>query len=294
MTDNILINSTEKIVFTLKDTTGTVVAGLGTAFVLQVSKNGGAFGASAGTKAEIGSGWYSYVFTATESNTLGPLAVKITHASIEQKNLTYEVVGSDWSSVPASVTVSDLKAYLGVTGAADDDLLTSLIARAEKAIEVYCGRLFTCAADTTHYFTVGEDTEGDCIWFDADLCAVTTVTSDADGTPVTLVKDTDFVTQPRNTTPWYGFKILSSTSKFWDYTSDPETGITITGRWAYSTTPPQDIIHATTRLAAFYYRQKDAQVFDTTAVPDAGVIMVPQGIPKDVQLMLQPYRRLIG
>lgn len=291
---NILINEAKKITFVLVDSSNAEVAGLGTAFVVQVSKNGGAFGASAGTKAEISNGWYSYTFAAAETNTLGPLAVKITHASIAQQNLLYEVVGSDWSSVPASVTVSDLKAYLGITGAGDDDLLTSLIARAEKAISTYCDRVFTCAADTTRYFTVGENTEGDCLWFDEDLAQITTVTNDADGSsPQTLTVNTDYVTQPRNTTPYYGLKLLGSSSKFWDYTSNAEMGISITGRWAYSVTPPQDIIHATTRLAAFYYRQKDAQVFDTTAIPDAGVITIPQGVPKDVQIILAPYRKVV-
>ena len=39
------------------------------------------------------------------------------------------------------------------------------------------------------------------------------------------------------------------------------------------------------------YRQKDASVFDTTAIPDQGVIVSPQGIPRDVRLMLDPYVR---
>ena len=292
---NILLNSASKITFVLVDSSNAEVAGLGTAFVLQASKNGGAFGASTGTKAEIGSGWYSYVFTATETNTAGPLAVKITHASIVQQNLLYEVVGSDWSAVPTYATVAELKTYLGITGATDDTLLTSLLARAQKAIETYCGRIFEASADATHNFVVGEDTDGDCLWFDDDLSQITSVITDADGaSPVTLVRNTDYITQPRNTTPWYGLKMLGSSNNFWDYTGNAEMGVTVTGRWSYSVTPPQDIIHANIRLAGFYYRQKDAQVFDTTAIPDAGVITIPQGIPKDVQLILQPYRRLIG
>lgn len=290
MTD-ILISSTSIITFVMVDTSGVEVTGLGTGFTVQISKNGGAFGASAGTKAEIGSGWYSYTFTAGETDTAGPLAVKVTGAGAAQQNLVYNVVGSTWSSVATYVSVADLKAYLGVTGTADDALLTSLIARAEKAIEVYCGRSFTCAADTTRNFTVGVDTDGDTLWFDEDLCAVTTVTTDADGTPITLVRNTDFVTVPRNTTPWYGLKIISGSDYSWDYTTNAEMGITVLGRWAYSTTPPQDIIHATTRLSGYYYRQKDAQTYDTTAIPDAGVLMIPQGMPKDVKMILDSYKK---
>lgn len=188
-------------------------------------------------------------------------------------------------------TVADLKTYLGITGAADDTLLTNLLSRAQKAIEVYTGRVFKCAADTTRKFIVGQDTEGDTLYFDEDLCQVTSVSNDADGTPRALTKDTDYVTLPRNRTPWYGFKILTSTSEFWDYTDDPETGVTVTGRWAYSITPPDDIVHACIRLAGYFYRQKDAGVFDVTAIPDAGVIQIPQGIPRDVKVILDGYRK---
>jgi len=30
-------------------------------------------------------------------------------------------------------------------------------------------------------------------------------------------------------------------------------------------------------------------VFDTTAIPSAGIIQVPQGIPADVRMLLDPY-----
>jgi hypothetical protein len=288
---NILINEIKKVTFVMVDTAGTEVAGLGTGITVQISKNGGAFGASAGTKAEIGSGWYSYTFTTAETDTLGPLAVKITGAGAVQQNILYEVVGSDWSSVPTYATSAELKTYLGITGSGDDDLLTNLLARSQKAIEVYCGRVFDCDADTTHYFAVGEDTDGNNLWFDGDLCQITTVTTDADGTPISLTANVDYVTQPRNSTPYYGLKLLESSANYWDYTSDPEMGISITGRWAYSITPPQDIIHANIRLAAYYYRQKDAQVFDVTAIPDAGILTVPQGMPKDVKQILDSYRK---
>lgn len=192
-------------------------------------------------------------------------------------------------------TVSDLKTYLGITVVTDDVLLTNLIARAQKAIEVYTGRVFKCTADTARNFTVGIDTAGLNLWFgDADLCqfaSTTPVVTDADGGAHNLTRNTDFVTQPRNTTPWYGLKLLDSCTYGWEYTNDPELGVTITGRWAYSITPPDDIIHACLRLAAYYYRQKDASVFDTTALPDAGVMMIPQGIPKDVKLILDAYVR---
>lgn len=291
MTD-ILIDTAAKITFVLVDTSGTEVTGLGTGFTLQVSKNGGAFAGSAGTKAEIGSGWYSYVFDVTETDTAGPLAVKITHASIAQQNLLYDVVGSSWSSVATYVSVADVKAYLGISGSGDDALLTSLVAKAEQFIETYTMRVFTVAADEARYLVPGVDSEGVDLYLPWDLCAITSVQVDADGaSPVTLTANTDYITQPRHTTPYYLLRMMTNSAYSWSYASDPEKGVLITGRWGYSTTPPQDIIFCTMRLAAYYYRQKDASVFDTTALPDAGVIMIPQGVPKDVKMILDNYVR---
>jgi hypothetical protein len=85
------LNQVNFIVFVLIDNTGAEVSGLGSGFTLEISKNGGAFGASAGTKAEISNGWYSYEATAGEADTLGPVAIKVTHASIIQQNLEYIV-----------------------------------------------------------------------------------------------------------------------------------------------------------------------------------------------------------
>jgi hypothetical protein len=68
----------------------------------------------------------------------------------------------------------------------------------------------------------------------------------------------------------------------------------VAGDWGYSTTAPADIVQATLRLAAFFYRQKDAQVFDTVASPELGVITVPKGIPVDIRLLLDPYRKRVS
>jgi hypothetical protein len=185
-----------------------------------------------------------------------------------------------------------LKTYLGVSGATDDALLTALIASAQAAIDVYTSRTFEAAADSTRYFTVGVDTLGRTLYLDQDLAAITTVKTNADdGSGGDSLATTDYITHPRNRTPYHALVIKLSSAYDWTYTDDPTGGITVTGKWAYSTSAPNDIVHACLRLAAYYYRQKDAGVFDTTAIPDAGIIQIPQGIPRDVQLILNPYVR---
>lgn len=196
----------------------------------------------------------------------------------------------------AYCTSTDVKLYLGInsTNTTDDTLITALIGRAQAAIEMHTHRKFehsTTAA--TRRFTVGRDTDGDTLWLDEDLAAITTVTTNADASTATTISSTEYITEPRNKAPYYAIKIKASANKDWTYTTDPEMGVTIAGKWAYSTAAPADIKHACVRLAAFYYRQKDAQVFDVTAIPDAGVIQTPVGVPSDVRLILDPYVKRI-
>jgi hypothetical protein len=192
----------------------------------------------------------------------------------------------------AYTTESAVRSYLGTTTTGDATLITDLIGRAQKAIDAYTQRTFEhSSVAATRYFTVGEDTCGRVLVLDTDLCSITDVITDADGTPTTI-GSTEYITYPRNITPYHQLKILGSSTKSWTYTSNPETGVYISGKWSYSSSAPDDIVHATVRLAAYYYRQKDAQVFDVTAIPDAGVITTPQGIPADVKLLLDPYRRI--
>ena len=191
----------------------------------------------------------------------------------------------------AYCTVADVKEYLDIEGAGDDPLLDNLIERAQAAIDSHTRRTFEDpGADATRYFTVGIDTNGLELLFDEDIYSITTVKTDADGGADTIPV-TDYVTRPRNETPYYGIKILGSSNYYWDYTDDPEGGIEITGRWAYSESAPNDIVQACSRWASYLYKQRDAQVWDTTAIPSAGIIQIPKGIPADVKILLGPYVR---
>jgi hypothetical protein len=100
-------NQINTILFVMVGNNGQEVTGLGTGFTLELSKNGAAFAASAGTKAEIGSGWYRYTTTAGEANTRGPVAVKVTGAGAVQQNLEYVVAGRTAGAVEFTYTVTD-------------------------------------------------------------------------------------------------------------------------------------------------------------------------------------------
>lgn len=193
----------------------------------------------------------------------------------------------------AYCTAADVKTYRGISGSGDDTLITALIARAQALIDSYTGRTFEASADTQRYLTVGVDTDGRMAFLPDDLCQITSVVTDADGDADSLTVNVDYITEPRSRTPYFSLKLLPNSDYRWEYTTNPEMGVLITGRWAYSITPPADIAHACIRLASYFYAQKDAQVFDVTANPELGTITVPKGIPADVKKILDLYRRLV-
>ncbi len=187
----------------------------------------------------------------------------------------------------AYATLSQLRSVLTFEAGntADDVLLTALLGRAQAVVEQRTGRWFE-AISATRYYTPGRDTVGRTLYLDADLLTVTTLTN-GDGTEIATAS---YVLQPANVTPKRQITLKFSSGYFWTYSDDPEGAISVAGTWGYSATAPEDIVQATLRLAAYLYRQKDAQVFDVTAQPEQGVITIPQGIPRDVRLILDAYR----
>ncbi len=186
-------------------------------------------------------------------------------------------------------TLQQVKTELGVTGTNDDTLIGDKIVSATIAINTHTNRNFEVQTNTTRNFDSYEDVDGLTLFVDRDLCEINSVTN-GDSTTVTAAQ---YVTEPRNTAPFYAIKLKASKSLSWetDSAGDSEDAIAISGKWGYSKTPPQDIKQACIRLAAYFFRQKDSQVFDVTATPELGQITIPQGMPADVRILLRSYRR---
>jgi hypothetical protein len=91
--------------------------------------------------------------------------------------------------------------------------------------------------------------------------------------------------------PYHWIKLYSNTGVYWQW--DPDEWVSVTGTWGYSATPPGDIVRACLVCAAFFYKSKDSQVFETTAIPEAGVITIPQGIPVTTRRIIERYKRYI-
>lgn len=116
MTYDLSLSQIQMRTFVMVDGALGEVAGLGATFTLQISKAGGAFNASTGAKAEIGNGWYSYTFTAAETNTVGPLSVRVTGAGCLQQNLEYIVRTAAITAIEFTYTVTDSVTLLPIEG----------------------------------------------------------------------------------------------------------------------------------------------------------------------------------
>lgn len=102
------LNQQNRICFVMVDAAGTEVAGItGAGLTLEISKNGGAFQASGGTKSEISDGWYSYLSTAAEADSVGVVAIKVTGAGAVQQNLEYVVQQRNTNAIAFTYTVTD-------------------------------------------------------------------------------------------------------------------------------------------------------------------------------------------
>ena len=194
----------------------------------------------------------------------------------------------------AYADITLFKVYRGMstststTASVDNTVIQHCLDAAQAQIDRYTHRTFEASTTAARYFDAIEDVDGRTLYLDDDLAAIASVTN-GDGAALT---STSYVTRPVNETPYREIRIRSGSDNAWTYNTEPESAITVVGYWAYSTAAPDDIVHATVRLANYIYVQKDAGSFDVTVFPEAGVVTVPQGLPRDVQEILTPYRKI--
>lgn len=187
--------------------------------------------------------------------------------------------------------VEEAKLYLGIgsTTTTDDNLLRDLLERASKRIDDYTGRVFEASTETRYFDSDAYDANSKLLWVDKDLLTITTLTNgDDDGT---TIPSTEYWLWPRNETPYYAIRLKADSSYTWEW--DTDGWVSVLGTWGFSTTPPDDIVHATIRFVAYYYHQKDSGIYETQSFPEAGVVVVPSGMPTDVKDVLDHYKRYV-
>lgn len=191
----------------------------------------------------------------------------------------------------AYVTLADIKQYLNITGTSDDDLLRDLINNAEVWINGETNRTFEAATATRYYGSeIADYHDSSIVHIKEDLLSITTLLN-GDASATEIVAASYWLLDRNDGPPYHGIKLTDTSGVSWQW--DTDGWISITGAWGYATHCPEDIRQAALRLASFYYRQKDSQVFDTTAMPEQGVIVAPAGVPKDVMLIIKRYKRYL-
>lgn len=180
----------------------------------------------------------------------------------------------------------------------DETRWSNLIGRATGIIETITGRNFEATATTgtsdapvTRYFDASSDVMGSFLFFDKDICEITTVSNgDSDSTTVTTDQ---YVTEPRNDAPYYAIKLRGSSGVYWTYDDDEENAIAIAGIWAYSKTPPNDIKHACLRLTKWLEDQRKTDIdLDRPVLAGEGSVILPQRLPADIVSILQNYKAI--
>lgn len=193
-------------------------------------------------------------------------------------------------------SLDDIKEYIGITEPDDDEIIQDLISRVSTAMDAHCKRTLVTATDTTRYFSVGADTDGYLLYLDDVIASVTTVLNgDSSQTEVT---SSQYRLRDVNHPPYWGIEILPSAAKVWEFNTDWQDALQVTGKWAYysaTTLPddtPNDIKQACVRWCVYRYRQRDTTAdVDRPLITDAGVTILPGGIPKDVAEDLSFYVR---
>lgn len=184
-------------------------------------------------------------------------------------------------------TLSQLKGYLKIGPTITDDvLLNDTLSRAQSVIERITGKVYEAATDTTRRFDAVRDVDGRLLLFDNAYIAQFTTVMNGDGVAVAA---SDYVTEPRNSGPYYGIRLKDDANVVWTFSSSPQDAISITGRWAFSTAAPDYIVQATIRLAAWLYRQKDNATGDADRplLTGDGVTIMPQALPADVLRLIE-------
>lgn len=169
-----------------------------------------------------------------------------------------------------------------------DTNITRLLTAASRAIDRYVSRTrqrtFAVSDDTTRTFNVLNKVIGKTLYLDTDLCAVTTVSND--GTPTTAYTlESDYP----HTTCYARIRLKTGE---WTYSAStyPDAAASVTGKFAYSLTPPSDIIQATIQLCLMVWRQRNTVANISTAmISGDGTLIMPDGLPKSVVDLIEPY-----
>ena len=180
----------------------------------------------------------------------------------------------------------------------DDARIQSFITHASRLVDTFTSRpegayqVAVQASTSDRYY---EDAAGDEVKID-EAVAVTAVATSTDGgsTFTSLTVDTDYWTSDGLHYGQAPTRLLianpNGTQLVWPR---GRRAVKVTGRWGYATAAPAPIQQAVYRLARLMYHQKPSNDDDRTVITAQGIYLPASAIPRDVQVMLAPFKRMI-
>jgi uncharacterized phiE125 gp8 family phage protein len=170
-------------------------------------------------------------------------------------------------------TISDVKAYLGITSATDDALLTRLIAAASQWIRSNLNRDITSQAYTDKLDGTGTSR---VILSQFPVTAVTSVTVDGTDQAASNIAFRDATVA------------LTDGTKF----TKGFANVVVTYTAGYATTPG-DIAQACIELVAWRYKEKDRIGHASKTIAGEVVAFQTQDVPNDVKTLLNNWRKVV-
>lgn len=192
----------------------------------------------------------------------------------------------------AYATVNQLRAYDRDFSSTDNDTdLIDLLDRSTQMMSMLTGLDFEASSDLRR-FDSEVDVTGETLYLDKNLHSISSITN---GDGATVSSD-NYVTEPRNDTPFYAITLKNFADLVWEADTDgnPEDAIAVDGVWGYtdSDNTPGEIVHATLRIALILYDLPRAggRDFDRPLITPEGVVIGSQQLPRDVSSIISHYR----
>lgn len=185
----------------------------------------------------------------------------------------------------AYCTESEIKQRLDINSATYDGMLGQLANVASDWIDAHCmlpQGAFAVAADTARYYDPSALSYEATLKLDQPIVSVTTLVN---GDGVTL-PGAAYRLHPRNASPYWSIRLLSGYA--WQFGIDGE--IAVTGKFGWSLTRPKPVQEAAIMLSGWLFKRYQAALQDATVNLDLGQLVYSDPIPKQVTMMLAPFR----
>lgn len=205
-------------------------------------------------------------------------------------------------------TLEQLKAETNIRESTHDNLLTQKLAEAQDILERTYKRRFEAPASETRFVDYRPESladNGRTLLLPWDICQIDEV-KNGDGTVITVEQ---YVTTPRLRSvvdgkslavgvpewwPWYALTLKSNLGLRWQHNGQRQECFALTGRFAFSLTPPPAVVSATIRLAFWLYKQRDnAQNIPSPTAGKYGQILLPADLPEDVQVKMKGLKKVL-